>query len=302
MHASGAQPQPLIEESSRSLAKPAGKYLPTALLIVAVTVLFWPVITGLVSDWFKDADYSHGFFVPFFSAYLIWRRRESLAKLNVKPTWWGMLLVLGSIGLLFLGSLGAELFLARVGLVGTIVGLVLFFYGLATLRALLFPLGFLFLMIPLPAIIYNEITFPLQLLASRLAAGSLQQLHLLPILREGNLLILPNYTLEVVEACSGIRSLMSLMALVLGYGYLAENSRWVRLLRALLVFATAVLGNALRVMVTAGLTYKYGPEVGEGSLHPFYGIGVCLLATLAIVGIHTGINAIRKRAGGPRHV
>src|SRR5438270_6297283 len=269
------------------------------LLAVAgcMLVLFAPVLMRLVAQWWSDPDYSHGFFVPFFSAYLIWRRRGSLAKLNVKPTWWGMLLVLGSVGLLFLGSLGAELFLTRVGLVGTIAGVVLFFYGFATLRALLFPLGFLFLMIPLPAIIYNEITFPLQLLASRLAAGSLQQLHLFPILREGNLLILPNYTLEVVEACSGIRSLMSLMALILAYGYLAENSRWIRLLLALLVFPIAVLGNALRVMVTAALTYKYGPEVGEGALHPFYGIGVFLVAMLVIVGIHTAINAMRRHAG-----
>ena len=169
------------------------------------------------------------------------------------------------------------------------------FCGFVTLRALLFPLGFLLLMIPLPAIIYNEITFPLQLLASRLAASSLQHLHLFPILREGNLLILPTYTLEVVEACSGIRSLMSLMALVLAYGYLAENSRWVRFLLAVLVFPVAVLGNALRVMVTAGLTYKYGPEVGEGALHSFYGIGVFLVAMLAIVGIHTAINVVKTR-------
>src|SRR5262249_9749287 len=158
---------------------------------------------------------SHGFFVPLFSSYLIWRRRDALAQMPARSSWWGMICVLGSLGLLFLGSLGAELFLTRVGLVGTIVGLVWFFFGAAMVRALAFPLAFLLLMIPLPAIIYNEIVFPLQLLASRFATGCLQQVHAFPVLREGNLLILPNHTLEVVEACSGIRSLMSLTALAL---------------------------------------------------------------------------------------
>lgn len=300
MHASGAQPQPISREASPSFAGGLLQYWPAAIITLAVLLLFWDVITELVGDWIKDPDYSHGFFVPIFSAYLVWRQRHSLPA--AKPTWWGLPFVLASLGLLFLGSLGAELFLTRVGLVGTIAGLTLFFFGFAVTRRLAFPLGFLLLMIPLPAIIYNEIVFPLQLVASTFAARSLQLLHLFPILREGNLLILPNYTLEVVEACSGIRSLMSLMALALAYGCLAGSSRWIRILLALLVFPIAVFSNGLRVMIAAAVTYKYGPEVGEGVLHSFYGIAVFLLATALIIAAHAFITSLGRRLFGHSEV
>src|SRR5690242_19249433 len=115
MHASGAQPQPISREASPTVAGGFVQYWPAMVVTIAVLVLFWDVIAELVGDWIKDPDYSHGFFVPIFSAYLIWRQRHSLPA--AKPTWWGLLFVLSSLGLLFLGSLGAELFLTRVGLV-----------------------------------------------------------------------------------------------------------------------------------------------------------------------------------------
>lgn len=294
MQATGTQPQTLVQTATQSRSGVVSRYWQAALLAALVMILFWPVIVELVGDWFTQPDYSHGFFVPLFSAFLIWRRRHDLQKIEVKPSGWGLAAVLCSLGLLFLGSLGAELFLARVGLVGTIVGLVWFFRGTRTVHALAFPLAFLLLMVPLPAIIYNEIVFPMQLLASRFAAACLQQTHTFPILREGNLLILPNYTLEVVEACSGIRSLMSLLALSLAYGYLAENSKWIRLLLALIVFPIAIFSNGLRVMIAAAVTYKYGPEIGEGLLHSAYGIVVFLVATFLIIAVHTGITRLRR--------
>jgi exosortase len=296
MQATGAQPQALAQAATQSPSSLAARYWQAALLATAVVILFWPVIVELVGDWFTQADYSHGFFVPLFSAYLIWRRRQDLEKIEAQPSWWGLAAVLCSLGLLFLGSLGAELFLARVGLVGTIVGLVWFFRGSQTVRTLAFPLAFLLLMIPLPTIIYNEIVFPMQLLASRFAGACLQQTHMFPILREGNLLILPNYTLEVVEACSGIRSLMSLLALSLAYGYLAETNKWIRLLLALLVFPIAIFSNGLRVMLAAAITYKYGPEIGEGVLHSAYGIIVFLVATFLIIAVHSGITRVLRGA------
>jgi exosortase len=294
MATTGAGAKPLLEPLSASGADRPLRYWRPALLSLSILALFWSVIVALVGDWFKNPDYSHGFFVPFFSAYLVWKKREELRQLAPKPSWWGIVMVFASLGLLFLGSLGAELFLTRVGLVGTIVGCVIFFRGFPTLRTLVFPLTFLFLMIPLPAIIYNEIVFPLQLVASRFATACLQQSHVFPVMREGNLLILPNYTLEVVEACSGIRSLMSLTALALAYGYLAERSRWVRFLLVLLVLPIAIFSNGLRVMLAAMVTYQWGPEVGEGLLHSLYGIMIFLVATFLIIGTHAIINAGRR--------
>lgn len=264
------------------------------LLLAVVVVLFYQVIIGMVGQWYSDSDYSHGFVVPIFSGYLIWQRRSALALLKAQPSWWGMAVIVFSLSSLFLGSLGAEFFLTRVALVGVIIGLIVLFRGFPTLKALAFPLAFLFLMIPLPVIVYNEIVFPLQLLASRFAGACLQQSHVFPVLREGNLLVLPNYTLEVVEACSGIRSLMTLVTLALAYGYLVERSYIMRALLVAIVVPIAVVANGVRVMIAAILTYYLGPERGEGALHSVAGIIIFLIATLLLIGVHVLLNYLRR--------
>ena len=257
-----------------------------AFVILAAGFLFWPVIRHLVGQWYTDSDYSHGFVVPLFSGWLIWRKRDELARVARKPNAWGLVVIAGSIGLLFLGSLGAELFLTRVGLLGIIVGMIVFLHGVPMLRAIAFPIAFLLMMVPLPAVIYNQIVFPLQLLASRFAGECLQTTRVIPVLREGNLLILPNYTLEIVEACSGIRSLMSLLALALAYGYLAERSLALRWLLFLAMVPIAVISNGFRVVGTAFVTYYFGPKAGEGFLHQFAGLAIFISATFLILLVH----------------
>jgi exosortase len=257
------------------------------LLILLVIFLYGSVLRGLVGQWYHDADYSHGFFVPIFGAFLIWLRRDVLRVIPRKPDSSGLLVVLGAQGLLFLGSLGAELFLTRVSLIFTICGLVIYFLGWAMLRSIAFPLGFLFLMVPLPTLIYNEIVFPLQLLASRFATYCLASIRVIPVVREGNLLILPNYTLEVVEACSGIRSLMSLIALALAYGYLAEKKITIRAFLVALMVPVAVMSNGFRVMVTAILTSIWGSKVGDGFLHSFSGCVLFLSAATCLFLTHS---------------
>ena len=142
------------------------------LLLCAILIkLYAPVLRLLVYQWYSDADYSHGFLVPLLSAYLIWQRRDKLRQIPRRPSNWGMVVVLLAMGLLFLGSLGAELFLARISMLGTICGLIVYFCGGAMLRALAFPMAFLLFAIPIPVVIYNEIVFPLQFMASRLPPG-----------------------------------------------------------------------------------------------------------------------------------
>ncbi|MGO9517412.1 MAG: exosortase/archaeosortase family protein [Candidatus Korobacteraceae bacterium] len=183
------------------------------LLVGVLLALYAPVLRILLDQWYRDPDYSHGFLVPLLSAYLIWARRDKLRQVPRRPSPWGMVIFLGALGLLVLGSLGAELFLARFSLLCTICGLIVYFCGGVMLRALAFPMAFLLFAIPIPGVVYNEIVFPLQFIASKFATWTLEQLNLFPIMREGNVLILPGMSLEVVEACSGIRSLMSLLAL-----------------------------------------------------------------------------------------
>jgi exosortase len=267
------------------------------LLVVAMIALYTPTMGTLVDQWYHDADYSHGFLVPFLSAYLIWQRRDHLRQVPRRPSFWGMLIVLMSLGFLFIGSLGAELFLARTSLLCTICGLIVYFCGWAMLRALAFPMAFLLFAIPIPVLIYNEIVFPLQFVASKFATWTLETINLFPIMREGNVLILPGMTLEVVEACSGIRSLMSLLALAAGFGYLVERSTVVRWILFLAMVPLAIISNGTRVMITAIMANYMGPKAAEGFMHEFSGWVIFVVATALFLGFYGLMTKIRKMLG-----
>jgi len=268
-----------------------------AVLVAVLLALYAPVLVRLVRQWWTEPDYSHGFLVPLLSAYLIWQRRDKLAEVARKPSNWGLLVVLGSLGLLFLGSLGAELFLTRISIIGTICGLIAYFAGLKLLRATAFLLAFLLFGIPIPVLLYNEIVFPLQFIASRFATSCLEMLNLFPIMREGNVLIMPGMRLEVVEACSGIRSLMSLLALAAGYGYLAEKSVAVRCFLFLAMVPLAIVSNGTRVMITALMTNYIGPQAAEGFMHEFSGWVIFVVATALFLGLHSLTIFVRKKMG-----
>ncbi|HEV2616043.1 MAG TPA: exosortase A [Candidatus Acidoferrales bacterium] len=252
---------------------------------VLLLILYGPILKALVLDWWQDPNYGHGFLVPLFSGYVIWKERHKLARISWKPSNFGLAVMVGAICLLLLGSLGAELFTSRFSLLVIIAGIVLFLAGWQTLRAVSFPLGFLILMIPIPVLIYNQITFPLQLLASRFATFWLQLVNV-PVLREGNLIILPNYTLEVVEACSGIRSLMTLITLAVAYGYLMQDRRWIRWVLAFLMIPIAIVSNAIRIMGAGVLTYHFGHEMAEGFFHEFSGWVIFVAALILMFVCH----------------
>jgi exosortase len=256
-------------------------FLPGAIL----GVLYTPVLKALVINWVQDPDYGHGFLVPVFAGYALWRSRRRWQNLTPEPSNFGLPVILFGIALLIVGSLGAELFLTRASLLVILAGMVLYLFGGKTLFAVAFPLSYLVFMIPLPTIMYNQLTFPLQLAASRLAAGSLDAVQV-PVLREGNLLILPNQTLEVVEACSGIRSLMSLFALAITYSYLAESRAWARLTVAALMLPVAVLSNAFRIFGAGVFTYLLGAKWAEGFFHTFSGWLVFVTALVGMLLAH----------------
>lgn len=257
-----------------------------------IFLLYAPVLLKLVTDWWRNPNYSHAFAIPIFAVYVAVKKREAITSLSPLPSWAGLVLVVGCIGVLFVGSLGAELFLARVSLVGVLIGLIAFLHGWRMVRVLAFPLATLLLMIPLPTIIYNEIVFPLQLLASKIAAGCLEQTQIIPVLREGNVLILPNARLEVVEACSGIRSLVSLVTLAAIYGYFAERRRWVRIVLVLLMLPVAVLANSVRVLFTALSSQIWGAAAIEGWRHELSGLMLFLFATGVLLLVHALITRI----------
>lgn len=199
--------------------------------------------------------------------------------------------MVGAVALLLLGSLAAELFLIRFSLVVLLAGMILFLAGRETLHAISFPLTYLILMIPIPVIIYNQMTFPLQLFASRLASFFLE-LGRVPVLRDGNVLQLSDYSLEVVEACSGIRSLMTLISLAIAYGYLLERRRWVRYLLTVSMVPIAIVSNAIRIMVAGILAHRFGPQTAEGFIHGFSGWVIFLVALSLMFLCHLGLRQI----------
>lgn len=269
-------------------------------LLGLLALLYAGVLKSLVLQWWRDPNYGHGFFVPLFSCYILWHERERWTTLENKPSNFGFVVMLGAVGLLFLGSLGAELFISRFSFLVLLAGMILFLAGWKTLRAVSFPLSYLIWMIPIPVIIFNQITFPLQLVASRLAAASLEFVQV-PVLRDGNVLVMSNYSLEVVEACSGIRSLMTLIALAVAYGYLFEPQRWIRYVLALLMIPIAIVTNAIRILGAGMLAHRYGPSAAEGFLHGFSGWFIFMSALVLMSLCHWILKRIAKTQGEATH-
>lgn len=276
----------------RSLDKSANWY--TATLLVLGVWLYAPVLGRLAYQWWVDPNFSHGFFVPVFSAFVLWQNRARLRAIPPQPSMWGLPVIVISLAMLLVGTFGAELFLSRVSFILLIAGTVVFFVGWPMLRAILFPLCFLVLMVPIPAIVFSQITLPLQMLASKLAAGTLPICGV-PVLREGNIINLPAMPLEVAQACSGIRSLMSLTTLAIMYGYLVERRVWVRIALALASVPIAVAANGLRIVGTGLIVQYWDPEKAEGFFHLFSGWLVFVFSLLMLFALHRAFMFLQGR-------
>jgi exosortase D (VPLPA-CTERM-specific) len=239
--------------------------------IASFALLYHDVVINLVRDWATSGDnYSHGFLIVPIALYFTWERRNRLAEAPRRPNHIGLIVVFGSLSVLLLGLLGSELFLTRISLFGTLSGTILFLYGWQHLRILAFPLVFLLLMIPLPRIIFDQIVFPLQLVASYLAEVTLSAFNV-PVLREGNLIVLAHSTLEVAEACSGIRSLISLLTLGIIYGYVMDRRRSMRTALAIGTVPVAIIANGFRVAGTGLAAQNYGAKAAEAFFDTFSG-------------------------------
>ncbi len=250
-----------------------------------LVLMYWKIAAKLITDWYEIPDYSHGFLVPFFAMFLLWDKRPKLRDMKVSPAWSGLFLLSAGVLTLFFGVYGAELFLSRISFVLIISGLIWTFCGAAILRETLFPLGVLLLAIPFPEIIFNQITFPLQLLASR-AASALLPLLGVPVFREGNVIQLPVMKLEVAEACSGIRSLMSLFTLSVFYGYFLERTSLRRWIMALASIPIAVCANALRIVGTGLCVQYWDPSKAEGFFHEFSGWVMFVISLTCLYLLH----------------
>ena len=252
-------------------------------LAVALAGLYAAVAPRLVRQWANDDDYTHGFLILPLALYFVWDGRERLKGLPVKPSLWGAGLLAFGLLMLVVGSVGAELFLQRSSFIVVLAGLVWLILGTAFLRELAFPLAFLVFMVPLPAIVMNAVAFPLQLFAAQTATFCMQAAGI-PVLREGNVITLASTTLEVAEACSGIRSLQALLALGAVYGYFTQKAAWKKWALVLLSVPIAIAANAFRVAGTGFLAHYWGAEMAQGFYHGFAGWIVFVVAFALLLG------------------
>ena len=257
-------------------------------LFLLTAWLYAPIVTRLAMQWWQDPNYIHGFFVPAFSLLLLWEDRAKLAALPLKPSWSGLVILLFALLALAVGVLSSEFFLPRISLLLLIAGMVVFLAGWEYLLAVSFPLAFLILMVP-SSTIFNRVTFPLQILASK-TASFLLTLAGVSVVREGNILLLSGARMQVAEACSGIQSLFSLVTLAIVYGYLVETKIGMRILLALAAVPISILANALRISATGLVLQRWGIERAQGSFHTFSGWLIFMSSLAVLFLFHRGLR------------
>jgi len=253
-------------------------------VLAAVLWLYLPFLKTLVAAWETNDDYSHGYFIPFLAIYFIYCQRDALKNIIVRPSNTGILVIAAGLAQLVVAKVGSEFFLQRTSMIILLIGLVLFLLGWEYLYKLFLPLAYLIFMIPLPAIIWNKIAFPMQLFSSFLTEKVITFLGI-PIFREGNILHLAETTLEVVAACSGLRSLVTMFALSAALAMLSELPNWKRWLLFFSAIPIAVIANISRLVITALMASRMGSAAAQGFLHEFSGIVVFILGLILLLAV-----------------
>jgi len=265
--------------------------------LALLAVLYAGILRDLAWQWWDDSNYTHGFLVPIFSGFLIWQRRHQLAAIPIHGSWIGLPVLLAGIAALLFGDIGSENFLMRSSLIVILVGLVLFHLGWESFRVLAFPLLFLFFMVPLPATLFYAVAFPLQALAARNAAWTLDALGV-PVLLDGNVIHLAKQSLGIAEACSGIRSLISLLSVSVGWAILTLPGPWAMAVFVAMVVPITILANVARVVITGLIGQWFGVEYAQGFFHTFSSWLVFVFAFICLLGVHRvvrGVHAHRQK-------
>lgn len=267
-------------------------------LLLAFFFVYYKAIAELITDWSVNPNFSHGFLIPAVALYMVWYKKNELAHVPVEPAKTGIMVILFGMLVHFIGNVGSELFLMRFSMIITLAGIIIFYAGYTMFRHLLVPVAYLIMMIPIPAILWNKIAFPLQLFAAKISAAAISMLSI-PVFREGNILHLANTSLEVVDACSGIRSLTSLLALTGIFAYLAPVSivkKWVLFFSAIPI---AVAVNVIRLTITGAMAAWIGPETAHGFLHDMSGLiifGAALILVYIVFIIEMKIEKFQVRS------
>jgi exosortase len=261
------------------------------LAALALLVCYAPTLRGMANQWWSDEDMGYGFIVPIVIAWIVWNERARWRKLPVQPTSWGFAVLAAAACLQVASAFGAGLFAASLAFVLSLAGVVLAMLGFAWLRAWAFPFVLMLFMLPKLAIVYNQITLPLQLLATRLAGGMLAMAGFM-VLRDGNILNVAGYSISVVEACNGIRYLLPLAFLALVFAYAGGAKVWIRFVMAIAAIPIAIIANAVRVAFS-GLS----PVLTSGTVHALLGTLIFLLSLGLLAAIYHLLARLQATIG-----
>lgn len=267
------------------------------IFLAVLSVLYYGPVVSMVGEWYTDENYSHGFLIPLISGYLAWQRRDAIAKSQISPANTGIIFVALGLMLFLLGNVAGENFSMRLSLLVVVAGAIIFAYGYGLFGSMLFPYMYLFFMLPLPFILYDAVAFPLKLMVTDYSVAALK-LFGIPVLRDGNIIELTNITLEVADACSGIRSIVSLLALSTAFAYFTQEGLLKRLVLVSLAIPIAIIANAIRVIGTGFLASKIGAAAAQGFFHEFAGLVIFGLAIVMLIGAAYVLKKISFGAKG----
>ncbi len=274
-----------------SIKKHRNEVIKISVLSILFLILYSPTFHMFIYDWRTDDNYSHGFLVLPIVGYLVWTKRTKLQDLPPNPSLWGLVVLILGLSIYLVGTIGAEWFLKRSSLIIVLGGLILYLYGIEWFKTLLFPLIFLIFMVPLPAIIYRSVAFQLQLLVSKISA-QLISFAGIAVYRNGNIIEVSTGPLAVEEACSGMRSIMALLALSSLFAYILYRSKLKQWILVAFALPVAVVTNIIRVTSTGIFAHYFGREVAEGILHESFGWLVFVIAFILLVLLSKLLNWI----------
>ncbi|MBU1340620.1 MAG: exosortase/archaeosortase family protein [Proteobacteria bacterium] len=265
-------------------------------LVLIFFFLYYKAIAKLISDWSIDPNFSHGFLIPFVALYMVWYKKNEISQIPHESSKTGIIIIILGMLIHIAGNVGSELFLMRFSMIITLSGIIMYYYGVKMFRELMVPVAYLIMMIPIPSIIWNKIAFPLQLFSANLSSHTISLLNI-PVFREGNILHLANTSLEVIDACSGIRSLTSLLALTGVFAFLAPLGlfkKWILFFSAIPI---AVAVNVIRLTITGAMAAWISPETAHGFLHDMSGLiifGAALILVYIVFAIEMKIEKTKR--------
>jgi exosortase len=269
-----------------------------AVLLLVWAAVFSPVVPAMVGTWLNHSDNSHALLVPLIAMYFVWIKREELRRIEISGSAVGGLFLAGTLVVYLVSLVGGIAVFARLMIVFSLFGLLWSCMGWQVVRVLAFPFGFLVFMVPVPDSVLGMVSFPLQLLATKIAGGVIEFCSI-PVYREGNMLYFVHTQLEVAEACSGIRSIMSLTMLSVIFAHLSGNGWWRKTLLIFSAIPIAMLANILRVSGTGILAHFFGDKVARGFLHEFSGLAVFVFGLVLLFLVYHLLNRIGNSTPRP---